>query len=198
MEFIPVGRGAVLVEVGGADEALSLALWARSARITAREIVPAATTVLFDDVGEVDELGDLLSGWDPAAAPATGALVEIPIVYDGEDLSDVAERWDTDTDGVVERHAGTEFVVAFCGFSPGFAYLSGLPEELAVPRLDTPRAKVPAGAVGLAGTWCAAYPTASPGGWLLIGTTEADLWDVDRAEPALLAPGTRVRFEAQQ
>lgn len=189
-----MGRGAVLVEVGGADEALSLALWARSARITAREIVPAATTVLFDDVGEVDELGDLLSGWDPAAAPATRDLVEIPIAYDGEDLSDVAERWDTDTDGVVERHAGTEFVVAFCGFSPGFAYLAGLPEELAVPRLDTPRTKVPAGAVGLAGTWCAAYPTASPGGWRLIGRTDAPLWDAGREQPALLPPGTRVRF----
>ena len=83
---------------------------------------------------------------------------------------------------------------AFCGFSPGFAYLAGLPEELAVPRLDTPRTKVPAGAVALAGTWCAAYPTASPGGWRLIGRTDAALWDAAREQPALLAPGTRVRF----
>ena len=67
-----------------------------------------------------------------------------------------------------------------------------------MPRLESPRARVRAGSVGLAGTWCGVYPTASPGGWLLIGTTDADLWDVDRAEPALLAPGTRVRFEAQQ
>lgn len=194
MEFIPVGRGAVLVEVGGADEALSLALWARGARVPAGEIVPAATTVFFDDVSDVDALGSLLDAWDPSATPATGDLVEIPVEYDGEDLADVAERWGTDADGVVERHADTEFVVAFCGFSPGFAYLAGLPEELAVPRLDTPRTKVPAGAVGLAGTWCAAYPTASPGGWRLIGRTDAPLWDATREQPALLPPGTRVRF----
>ncbi|MET0523612.1 MAG: allophanate hydrolase subunit 1 [Nocardioides sp.] len=194
MEFIPVGRGAVLVEVGSADEALSLALWAREARVPAGEIVPAAGTVLFDDVSDVDELGTRLSDWDPAAEPATGELVEIPVGYDGEDLADVAEHWGTDADGVIERHADIEFVVAFCGFSPGFAYLAGLPSELAVPRLDTPRTKVPAGAVGLAGTWCATYPTASPGGWRLIGRTDARLWNAGREQPALLPPGTRVRF----
>ena len=95
---------------------------------------------------------------------------------------------------MIERHADIEFVVAFCGFSPGFAYLAGLPSELAVPRLDTPRTKVPAGAVGLAGTWCATYPTASPGGWRLIGRTDARLWNAGREQPALLPPGTRVRF----
>jgi len=189
-----VGRGAVLVEVGSADEALSLALWAREARVPAGEIVPAAGTVLFDDVSDVDELGTRLSDWDPAAEPATGELVEIPVGYDGEDLADVAEHWGTDADGVIERHADIEFVVAFCGFSPGFAYLAGLPSELAVPRLDTPRTKVPAGAVGLAGTWCATYPTASPGGWRLIGRTDARLWNAGREQPALLPPGTRVRF----
>ena len=189
-----MGRGAVLVEVGSADEALSLALWAREARVPAGEIVPAAGTVLFDDVSDVDELGTRLSDWDPATEPSTGDLVEIPVGYDGEDLADVAEHWGTDADGVIERHADIEFVVAFCGFSPGFAYLAGLPAELAVPRLDTPRTKVPAGAVGLAGTWCAAYPTASPGGWRLIGRTDARLWNAGREQPALLAPGTRVRF----
>jgi KipI family sensor histidine kinase inhibitor len=194
VEFIPVGRAAVLIEVGGADEALSLALWARRARVPAGEIVPAAATVLFDDVSDLDALESLLDGWDPGAETATGDLVEIPVDYGGEDLADVAEHWGTDPDGVVERHAGLEFVVAFCGFSPGFAYLAGLPEELAVPRLDTPRTRVPAGAVGLAGSWCAAYPTASPGGWRLIGRTEVSLWDTGRDQPALLPPGTRVRF----
>ena len=189
-----MGRGAVLVEVGSADEALSLALWAREARVPAGEIVPAAGTVLFDDVSDVDELGTRLSDWDPATEPSTGDLVEIPVGYDGEDLADVAEHWGTDADGVIERHADIEFVVAFCGFSPGFAYLAGLPAELAVPRLDTPRTKVPAGAVGLAGTWCATYPTASPGGWRLIGRTDARLWNAGREQPALLPPGTRVRF----
>ena len=184
----------MLVEVGGADEALSLALWARQARVPAGEIVPAAATVLFDDVSDLDTLRSLLDGWDLGAEPATGHVVEILVDYDGEDLAAVAEHWGTDPDGVVERHAGLEFVVAFCGFSPGFAYLAGLPEELAVPRLDTPRTQVPAGAVGLASTWCAAYPTASPGGWRLIGRTDALLWDAGREQPALLPPGTRVRF----
>jgi len=193
VEFIRVGRGAVLVEVGGPDEALSLALWARGARVPAGEIVPAATTVLFDDLADVDRLGDLLSGWRPGERPS-GELVEVPVEYDGADLADVADLWGTDVDGVVTRHTGLEFVSAFCGFAPGFAYLAGLPEDLTVPRLDTPRSKVPAGAVGLAGTWCAAYPTASPGGWRLIGRTDVTLWDADRDPPALLAPGTRVRF----
>jgi KipI family sensor histidine kinase inhibitor len=193
VEFTVVGRRAVLVDVDDPAAAVSLALWARSARVPAGEIVPAARTVLFDDVADAAALEGLLSGWTPDAAPA-GDLVEIPVVYDGQDLADVAVRWGTDVGGVVDRHAGIEYVVAFCGFSPGFAYLAGLPDELAVPRLDSPRTEVPAGAVGLAGTWCAAYPTASPGGWRLIGRTDAPLWDPGRDHPALLAPGTRVRF----
>jgi KipI family sensor histidine kinase inhibitor len=194
VEFIPAGPDAVLVEVAGPAEALSLALWARHARVPALEIVPAARTVLFVGLAATEELEGTLASWTPGAEPEQGALMEIPVEYDGEDLEDVAARWGTDVDGVVERHTELEFVSAFCGFSPGFAYLSGLPEDLTVPRLDSPRAKVPAGSVALADTWCAAYPTASPGGWRLIGRTDASLWDASRDQPALLAPGTRVRF----
>jgi len=189
-----VGRRAVLVEVDGAEQALSLATWARGARVPAGEIVSAAASVLFDDVSDVDGVERLLGSWSPGTELPPGGLVEIPVVYDGADLTDVAERWGTDADGVVSRHGGIEFVSAFCGFAPGFAYLAGLPDDLAVPRLDTPRTKVPAGAVGLAGTWCAAYPSESPGGWRLIGHTDATLWEPQRDQPALLAPGTRVRF----
>ena len=121
-----------------------------------------------------------------------------PVRYAGPDLARVADHWGCSTEEVVDLHTSLEFTSTFCGFAPGFAYLAGLPAERAVPRLESPRARVAPGSVGLADTWCGVYPTASPGGWLLIGTTDADLWDVDRAEPALLAPGTRVRFEAQQ
>jgi KipI family sensor histidine kinase inhibitor len=120
--------------------------------------------------------------------------VELPTRYDGEDLELVARYWGVGPDEVIERHTATEFTVAFCGFAPGFGYLTGLPAELAVPRLATPRARVPAGSVALAGRYTGVYPSASPGGWLLIGQTELTLFDVDADPPALLAPGTSVRF----
>ena len=192
-----VGQHAVLAEVDGTDEALSLARWARSARITSEEIVPGAVTVLFDGVEDPENLRSALSGWSPDAAGEPGELVEVPVTYDGEDLEDVAGLWGTDQAGVVERHTSIEFVAAFCGFAPGFAYLAGLPEELGVPRLASPRPSVPAGSVALAGTWCGVYPTSSPGGWRLVGRTPLRLWDPQSADPALLAPGTRVRFVAQ-
>jgi KipI family sensor histidine kinase inhibitor len=121
-------------------------------------------------------------------------LVEIPVDYGGEDLTAVAAVWKLSEAEAIETVARTEFTVAFCGFTPGFAYLTGLPSELAVPRLDTPRAKVPAGSVALADCYAGIYPTASPGGWRLIGSTDAVLFDPDRSPPALLAPGTRVRL----
>jgi KipI family sensor histidine kinase inhibitor len=194
LELRAVGRHAVLAEVADSAAARSLASYARAARVSADEVVPGARTVLFDGVSDIEALAGLLDGWTADAAPEPGELVELPVTYDGEDLEDVAARWGTDVDGVVARHRAVEFVSAFCGFAPGFAYLAGLPEDLAVPRLDTPRTRVPAGAVGLAGSWCGVYPSASPGGWRLLGRTDAALWDPSRGEPALLAPGTRVRF----
>jgi KipI family sensor histidine kinase inhibitor len=189
-----VGRHALLVEVDDAEAALSLATWARTRAVEAVEIVPAAASVLFDGVDDPAGLSAALAAWTPAAAVPAGELVEVPVRYDGPDLAAVAERWGVDVDAAVERHARVEYVAAFCGFAPGFAYLRGLPADLAVPRLDSPRARVPAGAVGLAGTWCGVYPTASPGGWRILGSTGLALWDQDRDPPALLAPGTRVRF----
>ncbi len=174
--------------------ARSLAAYARAVGVPADEVVPGACSVLFDGLGDLEALAGLLVGWTPGAAADPGVLVEVPVVYDGADLEDVAARWGTDVDGVVSRHAATEFVSAFCGFAPGFAYLAGLPEEHAVPRLDSPRTRVPAGSVGLAGAWCGVYPSASPGGWRLLGRTDLRLWDPDRSRPALLEPGTRVRF----
>ena len=197
MDFLPVGPAALLVEVADPATALSLALWARAAGVPAREIVPAAGTVLFDGVRDRTALADRLDGWQAQDAPASGDLVEIPTVYDGADLEDVAAIWGCSVAEVVDRHTATEFTAGFCGFAPGFAYLAGLPADWAVPRLAEPRSRVPAGAVGLADTWCGVYPTASPGGWRLVGRTDVTLWDVTREPPALLTPGTRARFVAR-
>jgi len=197
VDFLPVGPAALLVEVADPATALSLALWARAAGVPAREIVPAAGTVLFDGVRDRTALADRLDGWQAQDAPASGDLVEIPTVYDGADLEDVAAVWGCSVAEVVDRHTATEFTAGFCGFAPGFAYLAGLPADWAVPRLAEPRSRVPAGAVGLADTWCGVYPTASPGGWRLVGRTDVTLWDVTREPPALLTPGTRARFVAR-
>jgi KipI family sensor histidine kinase inhibitor len=194
MELRAVGRHAVLAEVADAEHALSLATWARALPVDAAEVVPAAGSVLFDGVPDPAALAETLRDWSPSAVPVTGALVEVPMTYDGPDLPYVAEAWGTDVHGVMSTHSEVEYVAAFCGFAPGFAYLAGLPPRLAVPRLESPRAAVPAGSVGLAGSWCGVYPTASPGGWRLLGRTDVVLWDQSRERPALLAPGTRVRF----
>jgi len=197
VQSTPVGHHALLVEVADADAALSLATWAREASVEAVEVVPAAASVLFDGVADVPALARALEKWSPAAGTPAGELVEISVRYDGPDLAAVAERWGVDVETAVDRHTSVEYVAAFCGFAPGFSYLRGLPEELAVPRLDSPRSRVPAGAVGLAGAWCGVYPRSSPGGWRILGTTDAVLWDQDRDPPALLAPGTRIRFVAR-
>ena len=161
-----------------------------------RDVVPGACTVLLDGVDDLDAARSYLARWAPSKAGGgrRERLVELPTTYDGEDLDDVAARWGMTRAEVVATHTSTSFTVAFLGFAPGFAYCVGLPEELAVPRLERPRPRVPAGAVGLAGRYTAAYPTASPGGWRLLGRTDALLWDLARDEPALLTPGTTVRF----
>jgi len=186
------GTGAALVEVDGPAEALSLALWLRD-RVEATEVVPAARTVLVDGV-PVLEVQAAVRGWTPDAPAAGGDLVEVPVRYDGPDLAAVAELVGVSEEEVVRRHTEAEHVAAFCGFAPGFSYLTGSPWE--VPRRSTPRSRVEPGSVGLAGPWTGVYPTASPGGWQLVGSTDVVLWDPDRSEPALLPPGTRVRFRA--
>ena len=187
----PVGWGAALVELSSAGEVR--AAYRRLAGLPGLvDLVPAARTLLV----EADPLPDLAALLaDPGEEPAAdGPLVELPVEYDGPDLADVAGLTGLAPDEVVRRHAGADFVVAFCGFAPGFGYLTGLPPELHVPRRPTPRTAVPAGSVGLAGEFSGVYPRRSPGGWQLLGRTDAVLWDPDRDPPALLAPGTRVRF----
>ncbi|MEU4378741.1 5-oxoprolinase subunit B family protein [Micromonospora echinofusca] len=210
MRIRPVGAHALLIDCAGADqvEAWRAELWRRRERgeLSAVEIVPAATTVLLDGVPDPATTAARIAAWQPrpgppeAPGPTTAATgdgpVYVPVTYDGEDLPRVADHWGVDVPGVVDRLRRTPFRVAFCGFAPGFAYLTGLPAELAVPRLPTPRPRVPAGAVALAGPYAGIYPAASPGGWLLVGRTGIELFDVHADPPARLAPGTRVRLVA--
>jgi KipI family sensor histidine kinase inhibitor len=163
------------------------------------ELVPAYRTVLIvADPGEAEALDDLAARLPhlelPPAEAVAGETVEIPVSYDGEDLPEVAGLTGLEPEEVVRRHTAPEYTVAFLGFSPGFPYLVGLDPALEVPRRDTPRTSIPAGSVGLAGNQTGIYPTASPGGWQLIGRTDVTLFDPARDPPALLAPGTRLRF----
>lgn len=202
MRIRQVGVAALLLECADGDqvEAWRGELFRRRDRgeLYAVEIVPAARTVLLDGVPDPPAAAELISGWAPrpAAGTAPGPLVRIPTRYDGEDLPDVAAMWGISVAEAVDRLTGTELRVAFCGFAPGFAYLTGLPAAAAVPRLPTPRPKVPAGSVALAGEYAGVYPIASPGGWRLVGRSEVTLFDVRRDPPALLVPGTRVRLVA--
>ncbi|MFF0140879.1 allophanate hydrolase subunit 1 [Streptomyces sp. NPDC005227] len=196
---LPVGDRALLVEVssGEAAQALHAELLRRRAEgsLAVREIVPAARTVLLDGLDDPARVAERLPRW---AVPPLGTraeeAVEIPVRYDGPDLADVAALWGVRAHEVPTVHAAAEFRVAFCGFAPGFGYLTGLPERYDVPRRATPRTAVPAGSVALAGPYTGVYPRSSPGGWQLIGTTDTVLWDHTRVPAALLTPGTRVRF----
>jgi allophanate hydrolase subunit 1 len=197
MRVRPVGSGALLIECRDGDEveAWRADLWRRRELGELRfvDIVPGARTILLD--GVAFPASRLASLPVPASAPASaGPLVEISTTFDGEDLLDVAARWDISPSEAIQRLTSTPLRVAFCGFAPGFAYLRGMPEDWAVPRLETPRPRVPAGAVGLAGAYVGIYPAASPGGWRLVGHTDQELFDVRREQPALLTPGTRVRL----
>ena len=191
---ITIGERACLVEVADAVEAASLAAWARASGPAADDVVPAASTVLFDgcDPAAVEAA---LPQWAVESPGDSLPTVRIAVTYDGPDLDRVADHWGCSPAEVVARHTATDFTSLFCGFAPGFAYLGGLAAALAVPRLDSPRSRVDPGSVALADRWCGIYPTASPGGWLVIGRTDATLWDPGRESPALLSPGTPVRFE---
>ncbi|MER5494743.1 5-oxoprolinase subunit PxpB [Streptomyces sp. NPDC002490] len=202
MRPLEVGEHALLVEVDSARAARALhaeLVRRRDAGVLrAVEIVPAARTVLLDGVDDPGALAARMASWTvPDAGAASGGVVEIPVRYDGPDLAEVAARWGVSAGEVASIHSGTSFRVAFCGFAPGFGYLTGLPDRYAVPRRATPRTSVPSGSVGLAGPYTGVYPRASPGGWQLIGTTDAALWDPARVPAALLVPGSAVRFVAR-
>lgn len=200
---LAAGDEAVLLEFGSADEveAAHRGLLAAALRGVA-ELVPAARTLLvgYDPAVTTPEA---IAAGVRSATEATGsfasvqapATVRIPVRYDGPDLEEVSTLTGLTAAELVRRHAEPEYVVAFCGFAPGFAYLTGLDPVLRLPRRATPRTRVPAGSVAVADEFTGVYPSESPGGWHLLGRTDAVLWDLRRDPPALLAPGTRVRFE---
>jgi KipI family sensor histidine kinase inhibitor len=196
MRILPMGIDAVIVE-GPPTTPAAWALGLRRLGVAGLvDVVPAAETVLVRCADEA-ALREVLARLDDVVpvpvSDATGT-VTIDVVYDGEDLAEVAGITGLDADDVVRLHVGAQYRVAFCGFAPGFGYLTGLPTRLQVPRRASPRTRVPAGAVAIAASYAAVYPRPSPGGWNLIGTTDHVLFDVRRDPPAVLQPGTTVRF----
>lgn len=210
----PFGDAALLVTLGTlADPALAARAQAAAEAVAAVRTghpaigrpVPAGASVLipFDPLSLSPDDAAAIVAAALARLPATPTpdqalpVVEIAVRYgglDGPDLDALAERHGLRPADVVELHAGATYRVLFLGFAPGFGYLGGLPAALATPRRATPRERVPAGSVGIAGDRTAVYPLAMPGGWQLIGRTDAVLFDPRRDPPALLRPGAPVRF----
>jgi len=200
--LLPAGDRGLLVEVEDLDTVLALADRLRAAGLAGvQDIVPASRTVLVRTApgrdlsrlgGEILDLaGDLPVG---AETGAPAAVLDVLVRYDGPDLDEVAAATGLTRAEVVAAHTGQPWRAAFTGFAPGFCYLTGGDPSLDVPRRHESRTSVPAGSVALAGGFSAVYPRESPGGWQLIGTTDAVLWDVDRQPPALISAGAWVRF----
>lgn len=210
MRLLLCGERAVLVDLAGEAERRSFDAALRAARASGDfaqvlEQVPAARTVLLKldrpaDVPSLDAALRTLALTSTADEPGPEELI-VPVHYDGTDLTTLAAHLDVTSDDLISWHTAAPWTVDFAGFSPGFGYLVREPvgsplDEVEFPRLDSPRTRIPAGSVAVAGRWSAVYPSATPGGWQLIGHTDLAIWDVTRDPPALFRPGVRVRFEA--
>jgi KipI family sensor histidine kinase inhibitor len=198
MRLLPCGNNALLVELDDLEEVLGYyAALEAEPPAGVVDIVPAARTVMVVTDPAHTDLANLERSLRNTVARrdrlAGGELIDIPVVYDGADLADVAALLDCDVAELIRRHTADEWTVAFCGFAPGFGYLIGQ-ADWKVPRRSSPRTKVPAGSVALAGEFSGVYPRESPGGWQLLGRTELAVFDLDRDPAALLQPGRRVRF----
>lgn len=199
MRFLPVSLNAFLVELPTLNETLSLfsILQARPLH-GIKEMIPAARTVLISfaphETSAAVLAGQISQFHLNTEARQAGPCVEVPVDYNGEDLLEVADLTGLTMAEIIRRHTECDYIVAFCGFAPGFGYLTGGDPALRVPRRTTPRTRIPAGAVGLAGEFTGVYPQASPGGWQIIGTTPVKMWDLARTPPAFFQPGYQVRF----
>jgi len=198
--LLPYGDRAWLIETD--DAPARLAQWLRAQTWPAgTEVVAGARTCLLRFAGPAPAMAEIRGLLSGAAALSEhrgteAAPVILPVRYDGEDLGTVAEAVGMSRDAVIAQHAAATYRVAFLGFAPGFAYLTGLPLPLHLPRRDVPRVRVPAGAVAIADEYTAVYPRPSPGGWHLLGRCDEWLFDPDRRPPSRLRSGLRVRFEA--
>ncbi len=199
MRILPSGSTAALVELGGLEEVLGLyAALDEAPPPGVVDLVPAARTLLVVIDPAVTDLAAVeravLATTPRAAHAREHGSVELPVVYDGADLAEAAALVGVAPRELVRRHTDERWTVAFCGFAPGFGYLVGERYAWQLPRRSTPRTSVPAGSVALAGEFSGVYPRASPGGWQLVGRTATAVLDLARDPPALLRPGTRVRF----
>jgi KipI family sensor histidine kinase inhibitor len=199
MRLLPSGSSSLLVELDDLDAVLALySALSEDRPPGVLDLVPAARTLLVVTDPSTTSLEAV------AAAVRTtrprydeqqsGDLVEIPVTYDGEDLDELGSLLGCDAEEIVRRHTEHEWRVAFCGFAPGFGYLTSSAWSWNVPRRPSPRTKVPTGSIALAGEFSGVYPRESPGGWQLIGRTDLAVFDLSREPAALLRPGNRVRF----
>lgn len=203
--MLPCGDAALLLELADLDAVFAVVAAVQEERDTLhlRDVVPGARTVLVTvEPGRALEpvrarLCELVAGATGTPAGRDDEAMTIEVVYDGPDLEDVVQLTGLSRDEVISAHTATPWRVGFGGFAPGFAYLVGGDPRLRVARRARSRTSVPAGSVGLAGEFSGVYPRASPGGWQLIGHTDAPLWDLQRTPPALLQVGGSVRFVAR-
>lgn len=201
MRVLRNGTRAVLVELDDPAAVLNLYRALRREPLAGTvQLVPAARTLMIElerPVGALERVNAELASRniDPTAGdPIDQPEVVVPVHYDGPDLAEVARHTGLSPGEVVARHVAGHYTVGFCGFAPGFAYLTGMSPALRVPRRETPRTRLRAGSVGLADVYTGVYPRELPGGWQIIGHTSLAVWQPERDPPALLTPATRVRF----
>lgn len=205
MRLLRAGATATLVEVDDLTAMRRLYLAVERARSDGSlpgvvDVTPAARTLLveFDEllttrVAVEQRVADLRPD---AVAPERSVAVTIDVDYDGDDLDAVCAHLGLTRDAFIDWHTGLEWDVAFTGFAPGFGYLTAAGHDRPVPRLESPRPRVPAGSVAMAGEYTGVYPRESPGGWRIVGRTSRVLFDLEQQPPALLAPGRSVRFRS--
>ena len=193
MNIRAYGDAAVLIDCESLEEAQS---WFVALEAHAEAVLGARSVLLRGDPAVLRRLVAHTSA-APPLTPAGVAGIDVPVTYDGPDLANIARLTGLTEQEVVEAHIATPWTVAFGGFAPGFFYLVGAGPQLRVPRHESPRTRVPQGAVGLAGEFSGIYPRESPGGWQLLGRTTLSLWDTHRDPPALLTSGMSVRFVQQ-